>query len=327
MLEDPEAFLASVRRQRVVLDEVQRLPDPSELLKVAADHYPDTRIIATGSSTLQASARFRDTLTGRKAELWLTPMMATDLEDFGEMSLPRRLQWGGLPGYFLSPELPEREYGEWMDSYWARDIQELFRLERRWGFQRLLELLLAQSGGVFEATRFAGPCEMSRTTVANYLDVLEATSVVHVIRPFSTHRATEIVSAPKVYGFDTGFVCHHRGWTELRPEDMGGLWEHYVLNDIHARTQGRPVNYWRNKGGLEMDFVLPTRGGFPIAIECEWSAGGFDPRNLRAFRRQYPKGENWLVAGDVDRPYRRTVDDIQVDFIGINELAGRLTGK
>jgi hypothetical protein len=324
LLEDPEAFLRSVRGKRVILDEVQRLPNPSELLKIAVDHYPDTPIIATGSSTLQASAKFRDTLTGRKAELWLTPMMTSDLTDFGEPNLPHRLRWGGLPGFFLSPELPERDYEEWMDSYWARDIQELFRLERRWGFQRLLELLLAQSGGVFEATRFAGPCEISRPTVTNYLGVLEATSVVHVIRPFSTHRATEIVSAPKVYGFDTGFVCHHRGWGELRPEDLGELWEHYALNEIHARTQTQSIRYWRNKTGHEVDFVLPKRGGSPTAIECKWSAGGFDARNLRVFRHQYPDGENWVVATDVDRPYERKVDDMRVEFIGIDDLAAKL---
>ncbi len=326
LLEDPEAFLQSASGKRVVLDEIQRLPNPSELLKIAADHYPDTRVIATGSSTLQASAKFRDTLTGRKAELWLTPMMTTDLKDFGETSLPHRLQWGGLPGFFLSPELPEPEYEEWTDSYWARDIQELFRLERRFGFQRLLELVLAQSGGVFEATRFAGPCEISRTTVGNYLEVLEVTTVVHVIRPFSTHRATEIVSAPKVYGFDTGFVRHHRGWAELRPEDLGGLWEHYVLNELHAHMQRRAVHYWRDRRDHEVDFVLPKRGDQPVAIECKWLAKGFEAGNLRAFRRQYPRGENWLVAQDVDRPYERMVDDMRVEFLGIGDLAAKLAG-
>jgi uncharacterized protein len=287
-LKDPEGFIERARGKRLVFDEIQRLPNPSELLKIAADHYPRTQIIATGSSTLQASAKFRDTLTGRKAELWLTPLMSQDLTDFGSSDLPPRLRNGGLPANFLSRCVPEHDFSEWIDSYWARDIQELFRLERRWGFQRLLELIMAQSGGMFEANRFAAPCEISRETVANYLAVLEATRVVHVIRPFSTHRATEIVAAPKVYGFDTGFVCHHRGWTELRSEDLGDLWEHYVLNEIQARTQGATVRYWRDKQGHELDFVLARRGGTPVAVECKWSAGGFTPRNLKAFRGLYP---------------------------------------
>src|SRR5271168_3974845 len=49
MMDDPGGFLEG-RGKRVVLDEVHRLDNPSELLKIAADHFPETRIIATGSS-------------------------------------------------------------------------------------------------------------------------------------------------------------------------------------------------------------------------------------------------------------------------------------
>ena len=63
---DPQSFLDGVRGKRIVLDEIHRLQNPSELLKIAADHYPRTRIVATGSSTLGASRKFRDTLAGRR---------------------------------------------------------------------------------------------------------------------------------------------------------------------------------------------------------------------------------------------------------------------
>jgi predicted AAA+ superfamily ATPase len=69
MMEDPQSFLEGLRGKRVVLDEIHRLGNPSQLLKIAADHYKDVRILATGSSTLGASAKFRDTLAGRKTEL------------------------------------------------------------------------------------------------------------------------------------------------------------------------------------------------------------------------------------------------------------------
>jgi len=323
-LEDPQAFLEDIRGSHIVLDEIHRLGNPSELLKIAADHYPDVRIVATGSSTLGASTRFRDTLAGRKTELWLTPMTSADLADFGETDLHHRLLRGGLPPFFLEKNLPEREFQEWMDAYWAKDIQELFRLERRHSFQRFLELLMGQSGGMFEATSFARPCEVSRTTISNYLSVLEATFVVHVVRPFSTHRATEIVSAPKVYGFDTGFVCYYRGWYELRREDLGLLWEHFVLNEIHAHLQTRQIRYWRDKRGHEVDFVIAPRKGPPIAIECKRSTADFDPKGIKAFRRQYTQGRNYVVAIDVDKPFRRSYDGIEVTFVDLHSLIGAI---
>lgn len=324
-LEDVEGFLEGVRGRRVVLDEVHRLPNPSELLKVAADHFPDVHVLATGSSTLGASKKFRDSLTGRKESIWLTPMCDADRVAFGAMPLDRRLHRGGLPPFFLADPLDERGFQEWMDAYWAKDIQELFRLERRASFQRFAELLLASSGGMFEASRFAAPCEVSRQTVANYLAVLEATHVVSVVRPFSKRRPTEIVSAPKVYGFDTGFVCYHKGWGELRDDDLGLLWEHYVLNELNARLQRRDVGYWRNKQRAEVDFVVRRRrGAAPTAIECKWSAAHFSPAGIHALRRIHPGDDNLVVAHDVREAYSRRFGDAMVRFVSLEELVRTL---
>lgn len=323
-MESPEDFLSKLKNRKVVLDEIHRLSNPSEMLKIAADHFPSIKLIATGSSTLQASSRFRDTLTGRKVLIWLTPMMSQDLIDFGNPDLLHRFLRGGLPPFYLSTDFPERDFQEWIDSYWAKDIQALFRLERRYSFQRFMELLFIQSGGLFEATRFAGPCEVSRSTISNYLAVLEATWVIHVVRPFSTRRSAEIVSAPKIYSFDTGFVCYFRGWHQLREDDLGHLWEHWILNEIQSHLQSPIVRYWRDKRGHEIDFILALRGRKPIAIECKWKAEQFELKNLRAFRNHYSEGPNWVVCQDVDQSYIRGFDKLKVEFIGLKELGTRL---
>lgn len=321
MLEDPEAFLKDQAKRRVVLDEIHRLPNPSEILKIAADHFPDCRILATGSSTLGASSRFRDTLTGRKRNVWLTPMIRADLAAFGRDDLRHRMHHGGLPPFFVASPLPEQDFQEWIDDYWSKDILELFRLEKRSSFLRFVEMLLTQSGGVFEASSLAGPCEASRPTLSAYLGVLEATRVAHVVRPFNSNRNAEIVAAPRVYGFDTGFVCFFRGWQTPRPDDWGALWEHLVLNEIQAHLPFVPVMYWRDKRGHEVDFVLPGRRATPVAIECKWRAERFDPSGILAFRREYSAGESIVVAGDVDRPYVRRHGNLSVRYIGIDDVA------
>src|SRR5258708_14699759 len=248
MMLDPESFLDGLVGKRIVLDEIHRLQNPSELLKVAADYHPRTQIVATGSATLGASKKFRDTLAGRKRDLWLAPMCLLDMDDANHTDLKHRFLRGGLPPFFLPEKHPERDFQEWMDAYWAKDIQELFRLERRDSFQRFTELVMAQSGGIFDATRFASPWEVSRPTITNYLRVLEATFVAHVIRPFSTRRPTEIVAAPKVYGFDTGFICYPRGSQDFRDDDLATFWEHFVLNEIMARPPRPQLPYWRANG-------------------------------------------------------------------------------
>jgi hypothetical protein len=166
---------------------------------------------------------------------------------------------------------------------------------------------------------------VSRTTIANYLAVLEATFVAHVVRPFTSHSPSEIVAAPKVYAFDTGFVCYYRGWHALRTDDLGLLWEHYVLNELHANLQSREIHYWRDKQGHELDFVLARRGQPPVVVECKWKADAFDPAALLSFRRRYPQGANYVVAQNVDRPYSRNLKGIELGFVPLSELVTAVT--
>ena len=324
LLEDPEGFLRSRQDRRIVLDEIQRLPDPSEILKIAADHYPTVRVVATGSSTLGASIKFRDSLTGRKKDIFLTPIPLVELSDFQNDDLDHRARNGGLPAFFLVDGTPESDFQDWMDAFWAKDIQELFRLERRASFQKFIELLLIDSGGMFEATRFAAPCEVSRTTIANYLAVLEATHIVHVIKPFSTRRSNEIVSAPKVYAFDTGFICYYKGWLDLRPDDIGLMWEHLVLNEINAQLPGTRLHYWRDKSHHEVDFVIANRGRPPTFIECKRTASKFVDRTLQIFRKKYPAGKSYVVAMDVTTTFTRTYNGLEVSFTSLQQLIDQL---
>lgn len=318
---DPETFLRERRGKIVVFDEIHRLQNPSELLKVAADHFPDIRVIATGSSTLGASSKFRDTLAGRKETLWLTPMVQRDLVNFGNEDWHHRLLHGGLPQFFLAETFPEGGMQEWMDAYFAKDVQELFRLERRSSFLRFAELLFVQSGGIFEASRFTGPCEVSRRTITNYLAMLEATYLVHIVRPFSIRRSTEIVKAPKVYAFDTGFVATANHWRELHEGEKGILWEHVVLNEIQATLQLRTVQYWREKNGHEVDFILAGRGDIPtIAIECKWGGGEYDKRSVRAFLRHYPHAHFYVVQPHARGISRRKVDSATIAIVDLPHL-------
>jgi uncharacterized protein len=138
MTDDPEGFLENQRGNRIALDEIHRLDNPSEILKIAADHYPDVKIIATGLSTLEAGAKFRDTLTGRKIQIWLTPMLLEERRLFGNQDLLHRFLFGGFPSFFTQTELPENTFTEWIDAYWAKDIQEFFKVGKKLLFKSFL---------------------------------------------------------------------------------------------------------------------------------------------------------------------------------------------
>lgn len=308
---DPELFFKSCKQPVIVFDEIHQLRDPTRLLKIGADLFPSLKILATGSSTLAASEKFRDTLTGRKRTVHLVPVLWDELGAFGATLLDR-LYLGGLPNPLQAGIKRPSFYREWLDSFFARDIQRLFGFRDINRFNTVFEYTLRQSGGQLEASKAASAVGVSRPTIESHLRALELTHAITVVRPFHGGGQTELVKQPKVYGFDTGFVSFVRGWDPLRSEDFGFLWEHLVLEYLQAHLPDFPIRYWRDKSGREVDFVI-VRGRENVdAIECKWNSKTFDSAALHAFRRLHPKGRNFLVAPSSSPPYRKKSGNLEI---------------
>jgi predicted AAA+ superfamily ATPase len=324
-LEDPEALYRSQAAGTViVLDEVHRLKDPSRTLKVASDAFPNLRVLATGSSTLSATRKFRDALTGRKTVLVLPPVLWTECEEaFGIRDLDRRLLHGGLPEALLDPDTGGAFFPEWIDSFYARDIQELFRIRERAGFLSLFRLLLRQSGGLVDYSALSRDCEVSRPTVKAYLEAMTVACALVILPPFHGGGRREIVRRPKAYGFDTGLVCFARGWRDIRDEDRGILWEHLVLDVLRTATGGEGLFYWRDKAEREIDFVV-RHGRDAHVVECKINPDRLDPDALVEFRRLYPRGRNYFACPGVGDAYERSVGGLRVRVAGCRDLLREL---
>ena len=319
MVRDPRVFFRSCAKEAVVFDEIHQLRDPARVLKIGADAFPNLKILATGFSTLAASKKFRDTLTGRKRMVHLVPVLWDELPAFG-VSLSQRLFLGGLPGALLAESKKPGPYREWMDLFFARDIQRLFGFRDMNRFNALFEYILRRSGGQFEVTKTASALGITRPTVESHLRALEITHAATVVRPFHGSGRQELVKQPKVYGFDTGFVSFARGWDPLRPDDFGPLWEHLVLEHLQARFPYTPARYWRDKSGREVDFVLAHRRDEVDAIECKWDPGAFDSSVLQVFRSYYPKGLNYLVTPSGDPAHTQQFGSLEIRVCTPSEL-------
>lgn len=303
-LEDPELFLDSQDANAVlVLDEVHRLDDPSLLLKIAADEYPHLKVLATGSSTLAATRKFSDTLTGRKRAIHLCPVLWEECaETFGIQDLDRRLLHGGLPELLLAKDKDAAFLNEWIDSFYARDILELFAIRNRQGFLALFRLLLRQSGGQLDYTQLANLSEMSRVTVKSHIEAMQIAHVIHLLRPFHGGGKREIVSRPKCYAFDTGLVTLEKGWDTIRNDDRGLLWEHLVLDSLRFRHADVAIYYWQDKSRREIDFVIRRSRDQVDVVECKINPDRLDPTPVEAFRALYPAGDNYVVSPAVKTP-------------------------
>ena len=315
-LSDPESFLADAAAgtQTLILDEVHRLEDPSSILKIAADEHPRLRILATGSSTLAATSKFRDSLTGRKHSIHLTPVLWREcLGSFGPVSLDHRLLAGGFPEQLLAESISAEFFEEWIDSFFARDIQELFGVRNRAGFLSLLRLVCLRSGGQLEISDLAKEAKITRPTVMSHLDALEVSGAVLRLPPFHGGGHREIIRQPKIYAFDTGLVAHVSGWDAVRATDRGHLWEHLVLDELRTDFPIAALHYWRDKSKREIDFVLDRGARGVDVVEAKVNPDTLDARAMKHFRASYVRGKNFVVAPRVDEPYTVSRNGLRIE--------------
>ena len=325
-LEDPEFFYDSLPQNAIVIfDEIHRLTDPSMVLKIATDAYPHLRVLATGSSTLTASRKFRDSLTGRKIQIHLPPVIWPECtEEFQVKDLNKRLIHGGLPEMLLSQQYDPDFYAEWIDSYYARDIQELFAIRNRTGFLQLFRLLMRQSGSLMDVTHLARLSGLTRPTVRAHLEAMEISHVLFCLPPFHGGGRREITRRPKCYAFDTGFVAFVNGWDTLREHERGILWEHLVLDVLRIHYPKEQLYYWRDKSRREIDFVFRKKKDTVDAIEAKFNPDAVNLKNFTAFRTLYPHGENYVISPMVKTGFRRRYGELEIQFRSLHEFHRQL---
>ena len=220
------------------------------------------------------------------------------------LPIPGRLLHGGLPELLLVARKDPAFLIEWIDSFYARDILELFGIRNRQGFLALFRLLLRQSGGQLDYSRLANLSEMSRVTVKAHIEAMQIAHVVHLLRPFHGGGKREIVSRPKCYAFDTGFVTFEKGWDTIRSDDRGLLWEHLVLDSLRFHYADEDISYWQDKSRREIDFVIRRERDRVDVVECKINPDRLDATAAEAFRALYPAGDNYVVSPAVKTPTR-----------------------
>ena len=300
-LSRPETFFAA-GDATVIIDEAHRLDDPASVLTAATDRYPDRRVLVAGASTTMADGKSAGALADRMRGVRLCPVPWEEcLGAFDMGDLDRRLSRGGLPGHLLAVNEDPEFFAEWIDTFYARDVLALFRTRNQQGFLKLFRGLLHASGGQLDFGRLASMSGQSRPTVGAHLESLRALGAIHLVRPFHGEGGQEIVSRPRCYAFDTGFVTFERGW---RDGDRCLLWKHLVLDALRLRFPEDRVRYWRDKSRREVDFVIRHGTGGVDLVACETDPYALDPGPAKLFRSRYASGANYIVTPAVHAPYR-----------------------
>jgi uncharacterized protein len=289
----------------VFIDEIQYLADPSSFLKLMADHHRDIKLIVSGSSSFAIKSKFRDSLVGRTVDFEIFPLSFREFllfKDYpfreGEVYTQKKINellakfrefvlYGGYPRIVLADGVDRKEkyLQQIIDTYVKKDIRDLANVKDIDKFNKLLEVLAAQSGQMLNMTEISNTTRITLPTVEKYLFALENTYVLKLVRPYSRNIRSELSKLPKVFFYDSGLM--QMLWLKgLQKEVLGQVFETGVFAELVKKYGREVVFYWRTKDRKEIDFILRVRDTL-TPIETKLNFEQFSPGAIRYFNDHY----------------------------------------
>ncbi|MFA7230552.1 MAG: ATP-binding protein [Victivallaceae bacterium] len=278
----------------LVIDEAQREPETSRIVKGWYDSRLPVKIVLLGSSSLNLLSQTVESLTGRnrkihlppltlmeslEAESWFRPEYATPIieEAFApqfRVALLKSMVFGCYPEVVTSDD----KIGllrELSGDYLWKDILQAGLIKTPDLIRRLLTLLAHQAGSEVSVNELAQQLQMARQTVERYLDLLEETFVIFRLPAYSSNLRKEVAKSKKIFFWDTGIrnaVLNAFDLNENRP-DIGSLFENYLIAEIAKRNDlsDNPAElyFWRTVSNSEVDLVV-KQGSMLTPYEIKW---------------------------------------------------------
>jgi uncharacterized protein len=301
----------------VLLDEIQYLDDPTNFLKYLFDKYSSMiKIICTGSSAFYIDEKFKDSLVGRKK---IFELQVLDFDEFLLMKgresliieknrissaenyislyrnelnvlLDEYLTFGAYPAVVKANETDVKMdiLKDLFQSYLKKDIFEA-GVKQQEKFYQLMKVLAHQSGSLLNMNELSNTLGISTSAVSNYINVLQKTFHVGLIRPFYGNIRKELTKMPKLYFSDLGLrnTIVNIYQSVSGRSDKGGLFENLMYGALAQKYQKDSLKYWRTAEGNEVDFVIDDASG-RFAIEVKFSQKEFKPSKYSKFKNAYP---------------------------------------
>lgn len=302
----------------VFIDEIQKLKDPSNFLKLLWDEHSDKlKLIVTGSSAFYIDKKFNDSLAGRKKVFCL---YTCSFEEFLYLSqedqllaeyrrlkadtearsllLPRMkeaffryMQYGGYPEVVTATDEGEKQdiLQDLRDSFVKKDVEDAGVKDEE-AFFKLMRLLAAQTGNLVNKAELSKIVHIKEETVSDYLSIMEKSFYIRLVRPFFRNVSKELVKMPMVYFYDSGMRnCLMNNFMPcVTNPDVGAIWENQVFRLLLDHYGADAVRFWRTSDGKEVDFVLPDVLP-PLAVEVKKSEAQARPGRYKSFVQAYPE--------------------------------------
>jgi hypothetical protein len=286
----------------IFLDEIQKLPDFQNQLKVYYDLYPNLKFFISGSTSLFIKKKTQESLVGRIISFSLSPLNFSEYLYFKEKTeiLRKPLVFKNeiekefeifLESQFIESILI-KETNERKDYFISimkkiifEDIPQIFPVENPEILWRILKIVAQNPGILIDYQGFSKEVGISNKTLSAYFFYLEEAFLVKKIYNFSRNLITSEKKLKKFYLVSPSF-----SWALTDFMDKGKLAENFVLSLKNYKF------FWRDPYKHEIDFVeVENKGIIPVEVKYKEDIREKELRNFLFFSKRFKQKKAILL--------------------------------
>lgn len=299
------------QKKRVVIDEIQKIPELLPLIHAIIEEKLDYQFILTGSSARKLKREGVDLLGGRAFMCHMHPFLASELKEL--FSLDKALVAGLLPIVWDS-QTPEAVLKNYCGLYLKEEIQAMGLVRNINNYARFLETISFSHASLLNTSNISRECDVSRTTIDTYLQILIDMLLAFTLPVFTKRAKREVTKQPKFYLFDSGVyhAVRPRGPIDRTEEIGGASLEGIVAQHLRAwidlQKENYQLSFWRTRTKLEVDFIVYGPNEFcAIEVKNSTSISPKDLHGLRAFCEEYPEAKPLLLYRGTRRRFEKGI--------------------
>ncbi len=297
--------IRSKERIYLFIDEIQKLKDWPNRMKILYDRHPNMKIVLSGSAALPLQRGTKESLAGRFFQFHITPFSFGEFIEFKSVSIDKTrehlyeremkilfgeyLNIGGFVEAIPFSEAARKKYFKesLLERVIYRDIPETFQIANPGLLFRLMDIFADIPGMYLDYKHLGNDLKTDQRTIASYVSYLTYSLLLRKLYNYSPNRLTSEKKLKRVYLSNTAFL------SALTSGKAGAdmMMETFFTDFFKARF------FYRTSRQEEVDIVVDNGNAIiPVEVKIREKIRPDDLRTVKKFMARFPCEQGLLIS-------------------------------
>ncbi|MBU2495983.1 MAG: ATP-binding protein [Candidatus Omnitrophota bacterium] len=327
--------LTKPKRLYIFLDEIQKLSNWQNQIKIFYDLYPNIKFIISGSASILVQKGAKESLAGRIFEFILplasfreflelknekirsitgdffqiTPLKEIYLAK--ERISPHLLDYAKKGGFIeLLNEDDDRKIKDYARTIMERiifaDLPGMYKIRHSELLKMIMDIVNSNPGFLLDYATLSDTFKRDQRVVADYIFYLKYAMLIKSFYNFSKNRFTSERKLKKVYSGSTNFIFAGHSEKFQNPEFLGKVIENLVAINLKEEF------FWRLRNN-EVDFILKDNTPLEVKYKNQITLKEISP--LLSFCKKFKIRKGIILTKDLLK--QEQISGVEIIFIPV----------